>query len=48
MNIVKDNFLKVVAFLISFLAIFTINSTCYTLLGQEEEPRSLERFKKYK
>ena len=47
-SIVKDNALKILAFLITFLAVFTVNSTCYTLLGEEEEPESLERFKKYK
>ncbi len=47
MNVIKENCLKIVALVISFLAVFTVNSTCYTLLGQMEEPKSLERLKKY-
>lgn len=45
-NYVKKEFLKLFAFILTVLTIFTVNSTCFTLLGQPNEPDSLKRFKK--
>lgn len=46
----KTNFKKftanIFACMLSFLAISTVNSACVILLGQDEEPESLKRFKK--
>lgn len=42
----KQYFLKTFAFLLSFLAISSINSACAVLFGQEKEPDSLARYKK--
>lgn len=38
--------LGLLAITLNALTIFTVNSTCFLLLGQEEEPASLKRFKK--
>ena len=42
----KQYFLKSFAFLISFLAISSVNSACAVIFGQEKEPDSLARYKK--
>lgn len=34
------------AFVLTFVAISTVNSACVILFGQEKEPKTLERFKK--
>lgn len=36
---------KGLAFLVSNLGIYTVNSTCMLGLGQEEEPVSLSKYK---
>lgn len=41
-------FLNSFAFLMSFLAISSVNSACAIVFGQEEEPESLKRYKKIK
>lgn len=46
-EIIRNKVLQIFALLLTFLAVFTVNSTCYLGLGQEEEPKSLNRFKKY-
>lgn len=46
MQNIKNNTLKFLAFVISSLAILTVNSTCYTVFGQIKEPKTLQRFKK--
>lgn len=43
---IKEKMYTVFAFIISCLAIFTVNSACIVLLGQPEEPESLKRLKK--
>lgn len=45
-ELMKNKSLQFLALIITFLAIFTVNSTCYLGLGQEKEPKSLNRFKK--
>lgn len=45
-SIIKKKCLMTLAFIISFLAIFTVNSTCTLIFGQENEPESLEKYKK--
>lgn len=42
----KSGSLQLFALMLSFLTIFTVNSSCTLILGQEEEPESLKRFKK--
>lgn len=44
----KKFFLNSFAFLMSFLAISSVNSACAIVFGQEEEPESLKRYKKIK
>ncbi|WP_296877727.1 cyclic lactone autoinducer peptide [Thomasclavelia sp.] len=46
-GIIKKNCLAVLASIISFLAIFTVNSACTLLFGQEKEPKSLSKYKKF-
>lgn len=43
----KQYFLKTVATLLSFVAISSVNSACAVILGQEKEPDSLAKYKKY-
>ena len=43
----KKFFLNSFAFLMSFLAISSVNSACAIIFGQEE-PESLKRYKKIK
>lgn len=43
---IKQKWLLFVTFFLTFLTIFTVNSTCYICLGQEKEPDSLKRLKK--
>lgn len=45
-NIVKQKSLAFFAAVLTFLTIFTVNSACVVVLGQDEEPESLKRFKK--
>lgn len=45
-KIMKEKGLLVVAWLLTVLAVFTVNSTCYICLGQEKEPDSLKRLKR--
>lgn len=40
--------LKMLSGILSMLAIYTVNSACVIVLGQDEEPESLNRFKKIK
>lgn len=40
-------FLKTVAALLSFVAISSVNSACAVIFGQEKEPDSLAKYKKY-
>ena len=42
----KKFFLNSFAFLMSFLAISSVNSACAIIFGQEKEPDSLARYKK--
>lgn len=35
-----------IASVLTFLAVYTVNSTCLVGLGQEEEPTSLNKLKK--
>lgn len=42
----KEKLAKSIAFTFTFLTVFTVNSTCYLALGQDKEPKSLNRFKK--
>lgn len=46
MEKIRKYFFKSFAFLISALAISTVNSACIIAFGQEKEPDSLKRFKK--
>lgn len=46
MKILKILAANMFAFVLSFLAISTVNSACMILLGQDEEPESLKRLKK--
>lgn len=48
LNSLQKGVLKLFAALISFLAVFTVNSTCAMALGQPKEPSSLNRLKKIK
>ena len=43
----KKFFLNSFAFLMSFLAISSVNSACAIIFGQEKEPDSLAKYKKY-
>lgn len=47
MKNIKNYTLKSFAFIISMLAISTVNSACAIVFGQEKEPENLVRFKKY-
>ena len=42
----KKFFVNSFAFLMSFLAISSVNSACAIIFGQEKEPDSLARYKK--
>lgn len=42
----KINLLQFISIILSLLTIFTVNSCCTLIFGQEEEPKSLQRFKK--
>lgn len=44
---IKKKVLKLLAIVIKKTAISTVNSTCYTMLGQMEEPKTLSRYKKH-
>lgn len=44
----KKFFLNSFVFLMSFLAISSVNSACAIVFGQEEETESLKRYKKIK
>lgn len=46
-DVLKLKIAQFIAFILTLLTIFTVNSTCYLALGQEKEPSSLERLKKY-
>lgn len=46
-NIIKKT-LKALSWVISFLGIFSVNSACSILYGQEKEPQSLMRYKTVK
>lgn len=39
--------LNALACVITFLTVTTVNSACISVLGQDKEPESLKRFKKY-
>ena len=43
----KQYSLKTVAALLSFVAISSVNSACAVIFGQEKEPDSLAKYKKY-
>ena len=43
----KQYSLKTVAALLSFVAILSVNSACAVIFGQEKEPDSLAKYKKY-
>lgn len=45
-EVIKEKSAQILAIIITFLTIFTVNSTCYLGLGQENEPKSLKRLKK--
>ena len=45
-NIITKTLCNSFAFVLSFLTIYTVNSTCLLGLGQEKEPESLNKFKK--
>lgn len=45
-NKLKLSCLNCFATLLTFLTIFTVNSACVVLLGQDKEPDSLKRFNK--
>lgn len=47
MKHLKNYILKSFAFVVSLLAVSTVNSACVIVFGQEKEPESLARFKKY-
>lgn len=44
----KQYSLKTVAALLSFVAISSVNSACAVIFGQEKEPDSLSKYKKYR
>lgn len=46
-EILKSRLSQFIAFILTLLAIFTVNSTCYICLGQAKEPESLKRLKKH-
>lgn len=46
LNKVKKNALNLFAVVLSFITIYTVNSCCMLILGQDEEPESLQRFRK--
>lgn len=46
MKKIKSGSLKLFASLLTLLTVFTVNSACAVVLGQDEEPDSLKRFKK--
>lgn len=48
MNNIKKYVLKSFVWLISFFGVFSVNSACAILYGQEKEPESLSRYKKIK
>lgn len=43
----KKLLLNSLAFVFTFLTVYTVNSACMLCIGQEEEPSSLSRFKKH-
>lgn len=45
-EVLKSKTAQFIALILTLLTIFTVNSTCYLALGQDEEPTSLKRFKK--
>lgn len=47
MKPIKHNLLLVFANLLMCITMFTVNSACTIILGQDKEPESLNRFKKY-
>ncbi len=40
--------LEMLSGILTILTIYTVNSACVIVLGQDEEPESLNRFKKIK
>lgn len=42
-----SNCMKVLSGVLTALTVYTVNSACVIVLGQEEEPESLKRLKKY-
>lgn len=46
MYLIKKSMLKIVAFMLSLIAITTVNSSCAIMFGQPKEADSLKRFKK--
>ena len=47
LKLIETKMLNSFAILLTLLTIFTVNSACYLCLGQEKEPDSLKRLKKF-
>lgn len=47
-EVLKTKMAQLFVFILTLLTIYTVNSTCYLVFGQEKEPASLKRFKKIK
>ncbi len=45
LNKVKTNMFQLFGIMLTFLTIYTVNSCCMLILGQDKEPESLQRFK---
>ena len=45
---IKQKLAKLLTFIFTIGAIYTVNSACTIIYGQDEEPESLKRFKKIK
>ena len=48
MDIIKKNFANILSFLLLALANFTVNSACYLINYQDEEPTTVKCLKKIK
>lgn len=44
---IKRNIAKLLAFVFTIGTVYSVNSACILTFGQEEEPNSLKRFKKF-